>query len=148
MKNDFSIFKHAIYNIKKSFESFMNIKFSNYEVTAGQAQFLHILSKEGSLKQSSLSKIADCDKSYTHRVVGQLLEKQLITRLKNENDLSKLSLTEKGRLYANDFEKYANKWQKLLLKEIGIEELKIVKKVLVMLSQKALKIINNMEKKK
>lgn len=148
MKKDFSIFKNSIYNIKKSFESYMNENFSNFDVTAGQAQFLHILSKENNLCQASLSKLADCDKSYTHRVVSQLLQKELITCSTNEFGTNLLTLTDKGKFYATNFEKYATKWQKSLLEEITNQQIKVVEEVLTKLSQKSTKLINNMEKKK
>lgn len=148
MEKDFSVLKNSIFNIKKAFESYMNENFSNYDITAGQAQFLHILSKENNLCQASLRKLADCDKSYTHRVISQLLQKGLVFYSSIENGSNKLSLTEKGKIYANNFEKYATKWQKLLLEEITNQQIKIVKEVLAKLSQKSIKLINNMEKKK
>lgn len=134
--------KSEIFSLKKSFESYMNDKLKAFEVTAGQTQFLHILYKEGALKQSALSKIAECDKSYTHRMVRELMDKNLV---QTSDDL--VNLTEQGKVIAKEFDKYSLSWHQLLLEEVDKEDLETIKRVLEKISQKAQKIINNMEKK-
>lgn len=134
--------KNYIFSLKKSFETFMNEKLKGNNVTAGQTQFLHILFKETKLRQSSLSKIANCDKSYTHRVVKELLDKKLISSTE-ENFV----LTEQGKLIAEEFEKYSTIWHNKLIENIPKKDLNIAKNVIKSISQKAQIIINNMEKK-
>lgn len=136
-------FKNIIFSIKKCFESFMNEKLKEFEVTAGQTQFLHILYKENCLKQSSLSKIAECDKSYTHRMIKELLDKNLVKITSDDF----VCLTEKGICLGKEFDKQATRWHKLLFSDIEEKDIEIVKKVFENISQKAQKIINNMEKK-
>ena len=92
------------------------------------------------MRQSTLSKLAQCDKSYTHRVVKELLEKKLITI---ENQW--LLLTEDGKNLAKVFEKHLLNWHKKIVENIPLSQLKIVKNVLEEISQNALKIINNLE---
>ena len=134
--------KSEIFLLKKSFESYMNDKLKLFEVTAGQTQFLHILFKEGALKQSALSKIAECDKSYTHRMVKELIDKKL---MQNCQDL--VNLTDKGEIVAKEFEKHSSAWHQLLLEEVDKQDLEIIKTDLEKISNKAQRIVNNMEKK-
>ncbi len=143
MKKNGMLFKNSIFSIKKCFESFMNDKLKEFNVTAGQTQFLHILYKENFLKQSTLSKFAECDKSYTHRVIKELLDKNLVQV--SQDDL--VSLTEKGALIGKEFDKQAKKWHKLLFQDVSEKDISVVKKVFETISQKAQNIINNMEKK-
>lgn len=143
MKKNRMLFKNWIFSIKKCFENYMNGKLKEFDVTAGQTQFLHILYKENSLKQSALSKFAECDKSYTHRMVKELLDKKLVQI--SQGDF--VSLTEKGAMIGKEFDKQATKWHKLLFEDIAEKDIAIVKKVFENITQKAQKIINNMEKK-
>lgn len=62
---------------KKSFEIFMNDNLKPFKISSAQAKFLFILYENKKLRQSTLSKLAQCDKSYTHCVVKELLEKNL-----------------------------------------------------------------------
>lgn len=142
MKKNVFPLKNEIFLLKKSFESYMNDKLKNFDVTAGQSQFLHILYKEGPLKQSALSKIAECDKSYTHRMIKELYDKNLVASI---DDL--VVLTEQGKIIAKEFEKYGLSWHQLLIEDIDKNDLEIIKNVLEKISHKAQKIINNMEKK-
>ncbi len=143
MKISGVLFKNAIFSIKKCFESFMNDKLKEFDVTAGQTQFLHILYKENFLKQSALTRVAECDKSYTHRMIKELLDKKLVQI--SPGDL--ISLTEKGALIGKEFDRQAKKWHKLLFEDVSKQDLLVVKKILETISHKAQNIINNMEKK-
>ncbi len=77
MEKDTNAIKNSVFALKKSFEIFMNDNLKPFKISSAQAKFLFILYENKKLRQSTLSKLAQCDKSYTHRVVKELLEKNL-----------------------------------------------------------------------
>ena len=140
MEKDANAIKNSVFALKKSFEIFMNDNLKPFKISSAQAKFLFILYENKKLRQSTLSKLAQCDKSYTHRVVKEFLEKKLITI---ENQW--LLLTEDGKNLAKVFEKHLLNWHKKIVENIPLSQLKIVKNVLEEISRNALKIINNLE---
>ena len=75
-------------------------------------------------------------------MVRELMDKNLV---QTSDDL--VNLTEQGKVIAKEFDKHSLSWHQLLLEEVDKEDLETIKRVLEKISQKAQKIINNMEKK-
>lgn len=124
--------------LKKQLQSYLNEEFKDYNLKSSQLLFLYILHNNGSLSQTEISKILECDKAHIHRIVSSLIDKKYIQydEEKEHSKNLKLTLTSSGHELSLKVDKAMNKWNKFMQNGLNEEELKIAKKV-------ALKVIEN-----
>ena len=88
--------------LHKSLQLFFNKELKDNEISGGYVFYFLLLNKE-SMTQAQLTKHSGRDKAYTNRIITHLLEKEYVeyqssSGVKNK----KLSLTEKGKLFAKN----------------------------------------------
>ena len=116
----------AFENIHKVLAQKMSVVLKEYNVSQAHTKFMFTIFKINGLNQKSLTEHMGVDKAYTNRVVGDLLDRGLISK----NSLSdkardyELTLTDRGKGILEIFKKNADEQKALALSKLTEEEQK------------------------
>lgn len=128
--------------LKKQLQSYLNEEFKNINLTSSEIFLLHNLYKNGDKTQIEIARNIECDKAHIHRITIKLIEKDLIKYIDNNDHIKnqKLSLTNKGTIFANQINQIFIKWRDKLLQGIDKKDLEIAKTVIEQLVANSYKI--------
>ena len=115
----------------------------------GQPPIFHALLERDEQSQCDIAAAIGVSRASVGVSLRRMEKSGIVSRVINQKDsrYNLVSLTEKGAMIGKEFDKQATKWHKLLFEDIAEKDIAIVKKVFENITQKAQKIINNMEKK-
>lgn len=75
--------------LKKQLQRFINEEFKEYNLKSAEILFMQILFQKGEKSQIEMTRLLDCDKAHTHRIVTKLIEKNLFIILIKITNTSK-----------------------------------------------------------
>lgn len=83
-------------SIKKKIYKLINSKIKEYNLTAAEAIYLIVISKNETLSFKELTNLVECDKAMTTKVLNSLKDKEFVN-----NNIKNIVLTEKGKAVTN-----------------------------------------------
>ena len=119
--------------LRKQFQGYINDVFKKKNLRSSEVMILAILFQFGEKSQIEISKLLECDKAHTHRIVNRLIAKNLIVYTNDCHEHArnaKLCLTEQGIKISGEFISSIKKWNKLLREGVSNEEIAVVKNVI------------------
>lgn len=104
-------------------QMFLGMELKEAGVTSGEYPILILLNKKNGVTQEELAAHFYMDKSAVTRIIQALIQKEFVTKSKDENDqrCNRICLTEKGHEVQNQIEKALEKWNAVLMKNMEIE---------------------------
>lgn len=128
---------HYMTIIKKQCHSFMTESLKDLDIASAEAPFIKYLSENPCCRQADLSKVFDCDKAHTHRIISKLIEKNIALYSPSS---STISLTQKGLSMVEEINKAIKTWVLSLCNGITKQEEEAVLKILQKCAQNACKL--------
>lgn len=118
-------------SLHKNLHKYLKIKLEDIDLKKGEVHFLHYICENKSVKQNTLSKCFNVDKSTTTRKVKKLIKQGYITREVDQKDHRKYLLypTKKGEDLSNYICDVFNSWNNEITKNLTEDEIKLFKKI-------------------
>lgn len=110
---------------RKQYHNFVNERVANLEITSSEFSYLKQLVNNDGALHDIIVKNTCVDKAATTRIAQSLEKKDIIKRIRNENDKRNFNvyLTEKGKTYITIINKILEDWYLTLSKDIDKETL-------------------------
>ena len=106
---------------------------------------MQILFQKGEKSQIEITRLFDCDKAHTHRIVTKLIEKKLVYYIDNEHEHiknQKLALTPEGKQISTKSNNFLKIWNSKLVEGIDEKDLVVAREVIRKIIDNANKIKN------
>ena len=131
--------------LKKQLQRFINEEFKEYNLKSAEILFMQILFQKGEKSQIEMTRLLDCDKAHTQRIVTKLIEKKLIYYIDKDHEHlknQKLALTPEGKLISIKSEIFLKVWNSKLVEGIDEKDLVVAREVIRKIIDNANKIKN------
>lgn len=131
--------------LKKQLQRFINEEFKEYNLKSAEILFMQILFQKGEKSQIEMTRLLDCDKAHTHRIVAKLIEKKLVYYIDNEHEHiknQKLALTPEGKQISTKSNNFLKIWNSKLVEGIDEKDLVVAREVINKIIDNANKIKN------
>ena len=125
--------------IHRKFQIFLNQRLEDVGINSSEFMYLTALNHNGEMSLTELSDYLNMDNAQTTRVINRLAERDLVKKVRNQNDMRGfvVSLSEKGEAALPVIKDALKSWNEIITRDLDNEEIKFLTEKLKDVSENA-----------